>query len=200
MRKSYTSILFSIFLGLLLPLVTAIGLLLPSPVGAEYPSTFSPQDAKPEMKPDYKGNLETLAKNFPFLLKDEDGKPITAEFVKYDLAGYDFSNADLSGSMFSVANLRNANLNGANLDNVIAYQSHFENADLANSTFRNADLLKSFFNGANIDGADFTEANLDQSQQRALCERATGKNSKTGADTFDSLECSSVSDRYVPAV
>ena len=43
-----------------------------------------------------------------------------------------------------------------------------------------------------IDGADFTDALLDRSQQKALCERASGK-------TAESLKCGSLSSSYVPA-
>ncbi len=114
------------------------------------------------------------------------------EYVKYDLSGRDLSEANLSGSFFSVSNLQNANLSGANLQNVIAYATRFDNADLSEANFTGADLLKSFFNGAVIDGADFSDAVLDLDQQKALCQRASGK-------TFDSLQCSSVTESYVPS-
>ena len=51
-------------------------------------------------------------------------------------------------------------------------------------------LMKSVFDGATIDGADFTNANLDLKTRKSLCERASGTNSQTGVDTFESLECS----------
>ncbi len=115
------------------------------------------------------------------------------EYVKYDLSGKDLGDADLSGSFFSVANLENANLSGANLQNVIAYATRFDNADLSGANLSGADLMKSFFNGANIDGADFSDAVLDLSQQKVLCERASGK-------TFESLKCDSLNaEQYVPA-
>ena len=114
------------------------------------------------------------------------------EYVKYDFSNADLSEADLSGSFFSVSNLRNANLRGAKLNDVIAYATRFDNADLSNTNLSGADLLKSKFPGANIDGADFTDALLDRSQQKALCERASGK-------TAESLKCNSISSGYVPA-
>jgi len=114
------------------------------------------------------------------------------EYVKYDLSGADLSDADLTGAFFSVSSLQNANLSGANFKGVIAYATRFDNADLSNTNLSGADLLKSKFPGANIDGADFTDALLDRSQQRALCERASGK-------TAESLKCNSLSAGYVPA-
>ncbi len=173
MRNSSSSILRSVFLGLLVPLFGIIYLMLPVPVSALYPSDPVSVEG---LKADLHG--QNLQKQ---------------EYVKYDVSGVDFSGANLEGSFFSVSDARNANFSGANLDNVIAYATHFENADLSNASLRNADLLKSFFDGAEIDGADFSDANLDQSQQRALCARATGS-------TFDSLACGSVSDSYVPSV
>ena len=113
------------------------------------------------------------------------------EYVKYDLSGRNLENSDLSGSFFSVSNLQNANLRGANLSDVIAYATRFDNADLSDSNFRNAVLDKSRFDDALIDGADFTDAVLDLPQQKALCERATGK-------TSDSLKCSALAQNYLP--
>ncbi len=188
----------SLLLGLFIPILAAICLALPPSASALYPS--DPVSVEADRKPvDTRKNLKELAKTYPQLLQAETSD-LNAEFVKYDLSNFDLSQADLQGAYFSVSNVQDANLSGANLDDVIAYATRFDNADLSDTTFRNADLFKSFFYGAKIDGADFTDANLDQSQQRYLCERATGKNSKTGVDTFDSLECSGVSDRYVPAV
>ena len=50
--------------------------------------------------------------------------------------------------------------------------------------------MKSVFDGAIIEGTDFTDANLDLAQRKSLCSRASGTNSRTGIDTFESLECS----------
>ena len=188
MRKSYTSILSSVLLGLLIPIVTAVFLFLPTPVSAEYPSAFTSENVK---APNTKRNLKELGETYPELLKAETSD-LTPEFVKYDLAGLDLSDADLQGAMFSVSNLRNANLRGANLDDVIAYATRFDNADLSGANLSGSDLLKSNFSGANIDGADFTDALLDRSQQKVLCQTATGK-------TAESLKCGSLSAGYVPA-
>ncbi len=113
------------------------------------------------------------------------------EYVKYDLSGRDLGDADFTGSFFSVTNARNANFRGANLKDVIAYATRFDGADLSNATLTNAILDKSVFDGALIDGADFSGATLDLPQQKALCERATGK-------TYDSLDCNGLgaSDSY----
>ncbi len=146
-------IAFSVLLGLFVS---------PLAVHALYPSDPSSVDG---LKPDLHGkNLQNQ------------------EFVKYDLSGMDLSDADLRGSYFSVTNVRNANLKGANLKDVIAYATRFDNADLSGADLSNSILDKSVFDGTDIDGADFTGATLDLPQQKALCERASGK-------TFDSLDC-----------
>ena len=120
------------------------------------------------------------------------------EYVKYDLSGKDLGDSDLEGAYFSVTNARNANFKGANLKNVIAYATRFDNADLSDSVLVNGELLKSIFDGASIDGADFTNANLDLKQQKALCDRASGKNSKTGVETVASLGCAGLGQNYIP--
>lgn len=138
---------------------------------------------------------EAFKEQFPFYERDEDGKPITSEFVKYDLSGYDLSGINLQGALFSVSTLKRANLEEANLENSIAYATHFEEANLKNTNFRNAVLSKSFFMATDIDGADFTGAIIDDSQREDLCSRASGINSKTGIDTYESLDCLSLNIR-----
>ncbi len=164
LKKSLTRLL------VLLPLL--FGLFInPISVGALYPSDPSSVEG---LKPDFRG--KNLQKQ---------------EFVKYDLSGVDASDADLQGAYFSVTNARSANFSGANLKDVIAYATRFDGADLSGANFTNAILDKSVFNGASIDGADFTGATLDLPQQKALCDRATGK-------TAESLDCSGLggSDSY----
>ena len=156
---------------ILLPLI--VGLILnPISANALYPSDPSSVDV-------LKGNLH--------------GQDLqNTEYVKYDLSGQDLGETNLQGAYMSVTTAANASFKGANMDSLIAYATRFDNADLSEANFTGADLLKSFFDGAVIDGADFSDAVLDLAQQKALCQRASGK-------TFDSLECSSVSDAYVPS-
>ncbi|HGY5555118.1 MAG TPA: pentapeptide repeat-containing protein [Prochlorococcus sp.] len=200
MRTSPTSFLRSVLLGLLIPLAASIFLILPLRADATYPSMWENDQGGAQLSlKETRKNLDSLVKEFPFLEPVEDGKPLTAEFVKYDLAGFDLSGADLRGSTFSVTTLKNANLQGTNLEDVLAYATRFDNADLSNSILRNANLRKSEFTGASIDGADFTDAMLDRQEQKALCARASGKNSTTGADTFESLGCTAITERVIPA-
>jgi len=122
---------------------------------------------------------------------DLHGKDLqNTEYVKYDLSSQDLGEANLQGAYMSVTTAANASFSGANMKDLIAYAVRFDNADLSNADLTNGELMKSVFDGANIDGTDFTNANLDLAQRKSLCSRATGTNSKTGVDTFDSLECS----------
>ncbi|MFM1812821.1 MAG: hypothetical protein RLZZ336_1759 [Cyanobacteriota bacterium] len=111
------------------------------------------------------------------------------EFLKAELAGFDFSGADLRGAVFNGSNLQQSNLQGADLEDAVAYASRFEGADLRDAVLRNAMLMQSHFAGADITGADFSDAVLDLPEQKALCRKATGTNSRTGISTRDSLAC-----------
>ena len=175
---SFFSSLNKSFKRLLIFLPLIIGLLInPISANALYPSDPSSVD----------------------VLKDDlHGKDLqNTEYVKYDLSGQDLGEANLEGAYFSVTTAKNANFKGANMSNVIAYAVRFDNADLSDSNFSNGELLKSVFDGAIIDGTDFTDANLDLSERKSLCSRATGTNSKTGVDTFESLECTGLKG-YMP--
>ena len=162
LKKSFTRLL--IFLPL------AIGLFInPIIANALYPSDPSSVDV---LKEDYRG-------------KDLQN----TEYVKYDLSSQDLGEVNLQGAYMSVTTAKNSSFKGANMKDLIAYATRFDNADLSDADLTNGELMKSVFDGAIIEGTDFTNANLDLSQRKALCTRASGTNSKTGVDTFDSLEC-----------
>ena len=156
-------------LFIFLPLI--FGLLMnPISANALYPSDPSSVDV---LKEDYRG-------------KDLQN----TEYVKYDLSSQDLGEVNLQGAYMSVTTAKNSSFKGANMKDLIAYATRFDNADLSDADLTNGELMKSVFDGAVIEGTDFTNANLDLSQRKALCSRASGTNSKTGVDTFDSLECS----------
>tara|TARA_B100000963_G_C22460942_1_gene595615 strand:- start:324 stop:872 length:549 start_codon:yes stop_codon:yes gene_type:complete len=124
------------------------------------------------------------------LKEDYRGKDLqNTEYVKYDLSSQDLGEVNLQGAYMSVTTAKNSSFKGANMKDLIAYATRFDNADLSDADLTNGELMKSVFDGAVIEGTDFTNANLDLSQRKALCSRASGTNSKTGIDTFDSLEC-----------
>ena len=111
------------------------------------------------------------------------------EFLKAELAGFDFSGADLRGAVFNSSNLQQSNLQGADLEDVVAYASRFDGANLRDAVLRNAMLMQSHFAAADITGADFSDAVLDLPEQKSLCKRAAGSNSRSGISTRDSLAC-----------
>jgi len=171
-------------------------LLLPSEVLAIYPSGGGlPDDGLDRSLQGSDQATEAFKEKYPFYERDEDGKPITKEFVKYDLSNYDLTGLDLRGALFSVATLKRADLEGANLEGSIAYATHFEEANLTNVNFRDAVLTKSFFMATTIDGADFSGAIIDAPQREAMCSRAAGTNPVTGVETYDSLDCVSLNVR-----
>ncbi|MFN5193090.1 MAG: pentapeptide repeat-containing protein [Cyanobacteriota bacterium] len=111
------------------------------------------------------------------------------EFLKAEMAGFNLAGADLRGAVFNGSTLRDADLQGADLGDAVAYATRFDGADLRDAVLTNAMLMQSHFAGSRIEGADFSDAVLDLPEQKALCARASGTNSRTGVSTLDSLLC-----------
>lgn len=171
--RRFSSRWVSLALALVLPVIGWVCLAIgPSPAMAITAPELRGQRSLQDLEPDMHGrNLRQQ------------------EFLKADLQGFDLHDADLRGAVFNNSNLSNSNLRSANLEDVVAFASRFDGADLADAVLRNAMLMQSHFKAANIEGADFSDAVLDLPEQKALCIRASGRNSQTGIATRDSLGC-----------
>lgn len=133
----------------------------------------------------------------------------TVDYTLTNQSGNDFSGQQLANASFAGATGKGARFAGANLHGAILTQGAFPDADfsgadlsealldrvdLSGTDLRGA-LLRGViatganFSGARIEAADFTGALLDRFDQRQLCQRASGTNAVTGADTRTSLEC-----------
>ena len=126
-----------------------------------------------------------------------------------DMSRSKFKGRDLTGAIFAAAAVRQADLRDVKADGSTNTFAQFDlsdlrgsswrralmdrvtfyGSDLRNANFREAILSGSEFDGAKIEGADFTDALMDDKTMRQLCKIASGRNSKTGINTRDSLLC-----------
>ena len=104
----------------------------------------------------------------------------------------DFSDVDLHGTTLTLSDLKGSNLNGIDLTDTLSDRVNFQKTDLRNSILINMIASGSSFAGAQIEGADFTGAIIDDPQRESMCKRASGVNTITGADTYESLDCLSL--------
>lgn len=116
-------------------------------------------------------------------------KLVGGVFLAAEMRGADFSNTDLTGAIFTKGTLLQANFHGADLTDALLDQVTLDDADLSDAILVRATMTRTRFFGAGIKGADFTDAIIDRSQVKVLCAVATGKNSRTGIDTKESLGC-----------
>jgi uncharacterized protein YjbI with pentapeptide repeats len=116
-------------------------------------------------------------------------KLVGGVFLAAEMRKADFSNTDLTGAIFTKGTLLQANFHQADLTDALLDQVTLDEADLSDAILVRATMTRTRFYGTGIKGADFTDAIIDRSQVKILCEVATGKNSRTGVDTRDSLGC-----------
>jgi uncharacterized protein YjbI with pentapeptide repeats len=105
-----------------------------------------------------------------------------ANFVGWDLTGFDFTNTNLQGSIFRGAKLTGVNFAGASL----------ENADISNQNFTGFDFRGATFGYTDVNSSNFTNANLSDivvdGDQPFGADTAFNGANFTGAKVWSSLE------------
>ena len=103
--------------------------------------------------------------------------------------GTNFAGADLHGAIFTQGAFPEADFSGADLSDVLLDRTDMSHTNLRDALLVGVIAAGATFNGADVTGADFSDALIDRADQRQLCAKASGTNSRTGADTRASLGC-----------